>query len=206
MEPVRGAPDHPQTQGKIERRHQTLKNRFLLENHSLPRALAAPIGASVDRYTHCRVRARLGHVTPADAYSAVPRPSWRREGEAGRKPSDSAACSTGASQRQSTIAEPSRPTWHPLSQDIRRRTPRHREWPCRVDRKRDRGSSRPGSPGLARIDTVALASLQSAAVREILAGVAKCPVWPNICPFSILCRFDPKQCDRLPWTREDSEC
>ena len=29
---VRGAPCHPQTQGKIERWHQTLKNRILLEN------------------------------------------------------------------------------------------------------------------------------------------------------------------------------
>jgi hypothetical protein len=29
---VRGAPYHPQTQGKIERWHQMLKNRILLEN------------------------------------------------------------------------------------------------------------------------------------------------------------------------------
>jgi putative transposase len=32
MQHVRGAPYHPQTQGKIERWHQTLKNRILLEN------------------------------------------------------------------------------------------------------------------------------------------------------------------------------
>ena len=31
MHHVRGAPCHPQTQGKIERWHQTLKNRFLLD-------------------------------------------------------------------------------------------------------------------------------------------------------------------------------
>ncbi len=30
---VRGAPYHPQTQGKIERWHQTLKNRVLLEHY-----------------------------------------------------------------------------------------------------------------------------------------------------------------------------
>jgi transposase InsO family protein len=30
MDHVRGAPCHPQTQGKIERWHQTLKNRILL--------------------------------------------------------------------------------------------------------------------------------------------------------------------------------
>jgi transposase InsO family protein len=33
---IRGAPNHPQTQGKIERWHQTLKNRILLENYYLP--------------------------------------------------------------------------------------------------------------------------------------------------------------------------
>ena len=36
MSHVRGAPYHPQTQGKIERWHQTLKNRILLENYFLP--------------------------------------------------------------------------------------------------------------------------------------------------------------------------
>ena len=30
---IRGAPNHPQTQGKIECWHQTLKNRILLENY-----------------------------------------------------------------------------------------------------------------------------------------------------------------------------
>jgi len=33
---VRGAPFHPQTQGEIERWHQTMKNRVLLENYYLP--------------------------------------------------------------------------------------------------------------------------------------------------------------------------
>ena len=41
MEHVRGAPYHPQTQGKIERWHQTLKNRILLENYYLPGDLEA---------------------------------------------------------------------------------------------------------------------------------------------------------------------
>jgi transposase InsO family protein len=39
MDHVRGAPNHPQTQGKIERWHQTMKNRVLLENYFLPGAL-----------------------------------------------------------------------------------------------------------------------------------------------------------------------
>ena len=36
MKHVRGAPYHPQTQGKIERWHKALKNRILLENYFLP--------------------------------------------------------------------------------------------------------------------------------------------------------------------------
>jgi putative transposase len=38
---IRGTPFHPQTQGKIERWHQTLKNRILLENYYLPGDLEA---------------------------------------------------------------------------------------------------------------------------------------------------------------------
>jgi transposase InsO family protein len=68
MEHVRGAPNHPQTQGKIERWHQTLKNRILLENHYLPRALEAAIGDFVVHYNHSRVHESLGNVTPADVY------------------------------------------------------------------------------------------------------------------------------------------
>ena len=45
---IRGAPFHPQTQGKIERWHQTLKNRILLENYYLPGNLEAQINAFVD--------------------------------------------------------------------------------------------------------------------------------------------------------------
>ena len=68
MDHVRGAPNHPQTQGKIERWHQTLKNRILLENHYLPGALEAAIETFVDHYNHRRVHESLGNVTPADAY------------------------------------------------------------------------------------------------------------------------------------------
>jgi len=49
---VRGAPYHPMTQGKIERWHQTLKNRILLENYYLPGDLEAQIEAFVADYNH----------------------------------------------------------------------------------------------------------------------------------------------------------
>jgi putative transposase len=54
MTHIRGAPRHPQTQGKIERWHQTLKNRILLENHSLPGALEAQGGRFIEPYNHLR--------------------------------------------------------------------------------------------------------------------------------------------------------
>jgi len=48
MDFVRGAPHHPQTQGKIQRWHQTMKNRVLLENYFLPGDLERQIDAFVD--------------------------------------------------------------------------------------------------------------------------------------------------------------
>ena len=68
MKHVRGAPYHPQTQGKIERWHQTLKNRVLLENYYLPGDLEAQIGIFVDHYNNHRYHESIGNVTPADAY------------------------------------------------------------------------------------------------------------------------------------------
>ena len=68
MEHIRGAPFHPQTQGKIERWHQTMKNRFLLENYYLPGNLEQQIGAFVDHYNNHRYHESLNNVTPADVY------------------------------------------------------------------------------------------------------------------------------------------
>ena len=52
MDHVRGAPFHPEMQGKIERWHQTLKNRVLLENYFQPGDLENQIGAFVEHYNH----------------------------------------------------------------------------------------------------------------------------------------------------------
>jgi putative transposase len=59
MNHTRGAPNHPQTQGKIERWHQTLKNRILLENYYLPGDLETQINAFVDHYNHERYHESL---------------------------------------------------------------------------------------------------------------------------------------------------
>jgi transposase InsO family protein len=68
MKHVRGAPNHPQTQGKIERWHQTLKNRILLENYFLQGELEVAIGAFVGHYNHQRYHESLKNLTPADVY------------------------------------------------------------------------------------------------------------------------------------------
>ena len=68
MSHVRGAPYHPQTQGKIERWHQTLKNRILLENSYLPGDLEQRIATFVTYYNHDRYHESLDNLTPADVY------------------------------------------------------------------------------------------------------------------------------------------
>jgi transposase InsO family protein len=68
MAHTHSAPYHPMTQGKIERWHQTLKNRILLENYFLPGDLEAQIAAFVAHYNHERYHESLDNLTPADVY------------------------------------------------------------------------------------------------------------------------------------------
>ncbi|BAU94085.1 Fis family transcriptional regulator (plasmid) [Methylorubrum populi] len=68
MTHIRGAPRHPQTQGKIERWHQTLKNRILLDHAYLPGELEARVAAFVEHYNHVRAHESLDNLTPADVY------------------------------------------------------------------------------------------------------------------------------------------
>jgi transposase InsO family protein len=68
MDHVRGAPYHPQTEGKIERWHQTLENRILLENYFLPGDLRQKIDAFVEQHNNRRYHESLQNLTPADVY------------------------------------------------------------------------------------------------------------------------------------------
>ncbi len=54
MSHVRGAPYHPMTQGRIERWHQTLKNRILLENYYPQGDLETKIADFVTHYSYRR--------------------------------------------------------------------------------------------------------------------------------------------------------
>ena len=92
VERIRGAPCHPQTQGKIERWHQTLKNRILLENYFLPGDLEAQIETFVAHYNHRRYHESLDNLTPADVYFGRAETIGRGKGSSDR-PSKAAACS-----------------------------------------------------------------------------------------------------------------
>jgi len=68
IEQVFGAPYHPQTQGKIERYHRTMKNVIKLENYYSPDQLRSQMEAFIDYYNNRRYHESLNNLTPADVY------------------------------------------------------------------------------------------------------------------------------------------
>ena len=65
---VRGAPAHPQTQGKIERYHRTMKNVVKLDNYYNPSQLKDRIKQFVHYYNFKRYHESLDNLAPADVY------------------------------------------------------------------------------------------------------------------------------------------
>lgn len=70
MDHVRGRPNHPQTQGKIERYHRSMKNIIKLENYFLPGELELRLGEFVDYYNNHRYHEAINNLTPTDVYFA----------------------------------------------------------------------------------------------------------------------------------------
>lgn len=65
---IRGRKLHPQTQGKIERYHRTMKNVIKLEHYYLPEQLKDKIAEFVEYYNNERYHESLKNVTPSDTY------------------------------------------------------------------------------------------------------------------------------------------
>ena len=68
MTHTRGRPYHPQTQGKIERWHRSMKNQILLNNYYLPGELKEHLQCFVSYYNHERYHESLDNLTPADVF------------------------------------------------------------------------------------------------------------------------------------------
>jgi putative transposase len=67
MAHTRGRSYHPQTQGKIERWHRSMKNRVLLNRYYLPGELQERLQRFTNYYNHDRYHESLNNLTPADA-------------------------------------------------------------------------------------------------------------------------------------------
>jgi len=65
---IHGKVMHPQTQGKIERYHRSMKNVVKLENYYHPEQLIDAIQDFVEYYNHERYHESLQNVTPSDVY------------------------------------------------------------------------------------------------------------------------------------------
>jgi putative transposase len=68
MTHTRGRPYHPQTQGKIERHHRSMKNVVKLQHYYFPWELEAAVRDFVAYYNHRRYHESLDNCTPADVY------------------------------------------------------------------------------------------------------------------------------------------
>lgn len=68
IEQIHGKPLHPQTQGKIERYHRSIKSIVCLDNYYSPEQLVQAIDRYVHYYNTERYHESLNNLTPEDVY------------------------------------------------------------------------------------------------------------------------------------------
>ena len=101
---ILAAPYHPQTNGKLERYHQTLKRDVNQVPYEMPSDLEEALAAFVSYYNYRRYHKALGNVTPADVLNGRKEKILQRRSEvnvntarllshsAGQKLSHSSGC------------------------------------------------------------------------------------------------------------------
>lgn len=65
---IHGKPYHPQTQGKIERYHRSMKNVVKLDNYYSPDELRRRLGKWVEWYNNHRYHEAIDNLKPVDVY------------------------------------------------------------------------------------------------------------------------------------------
>jgi putative transposase len=65
---IRGNVHHPQTQGKIERYHRSMKNVIKLDNYNGPVELRSRLAEFIDYYNNKRYHESLDNLMPVDVY------------------------------------------------------------------------------------------------------------------------------------------
>ena len=76
------APYHPETNGKIERYHRTMKERINLMPYEMPSKLEEAIREFVEYYNYGRYHEGIGNVTPNDVYTGRHHEILRKRKEA----------------------------------------------------------------------------------------------------------------------------
>jgi hypothetical protein len=85
IEAKHSRPYHPQTCGKVERFHQTMKKFLVMQDINSPKQLQRQLDRFVEYYNEERPHRGIGRKTPASVYNArdkaVPSPSFVKVGE-----------------------------------------------------------------------------------------------------------------------------